>query len=84
MITLMSASAARKESELNMNMKSAAKKQWEKIENLINAAVRAGEFHTTIKDDIYDENIKTLENLKYAIEYVYNINEKKWCWQISW
>lgn len=42
MITLMNASAARKESELNM--KFAAAKQWEEIESAINASVRAGEF----------------------------------------
>ena len=81
MITLMNASAARKESELNM--KFAAKSQWEEIENMINAAVRKGEFEIRLKNYLYEDNMKQLEKLEYKVKLDYK-NEKNWYWQISW
>lgn len=81
MITLMSASAARKESELNM--KYAVKKQWEEIENLINKAVRAGEFKIEFEEDLFNDNIIQLKKLGYDVQVGYDAYEN-WHWQISW
>jgi len=82
MITLMSASAARKESELNMEY--TVKHQWEEIENMINEAVRAGEFKVQLEEDLFNDNIIQLEKLKYTVEYTYSITKSDWVWQISW
>lgn len=81
MITLMSASAARKESELNM--KFAAAKQWEEIENAINAAVRAGEFEIRFEKKLYKENVDQLEKLGYNAQVGYDAYENLY-WKISW
>ena len=81
MITLISASAARKESELNM--KFAAAKQWEEIESAINTTVRAGEFEVQFKKKLYEENISQLEKLAYNMQIGYDADEN-WYWKISW
>lgn len=81
MITLMSASAARKESELNM--KFAAAKQWEEIESAINAAVRAGEFEIRFEKKLYKENVDQLEKLGYNAQVDYDEYENLY-WKISW
>lgn len=83
MITLMSASAARKESELNM--KFAVAKQWEEIESAINAAVRAGEFKIRFEKKLYEENADQLEKLGYnaRMDRDYGAHEN-WYWKISW
>lgn len=75
MITLMNASAARKDT---------IKKQWRKIKNIINEAIRAGKFKIQFEEDLFDDNITQLEKLKYTVEYVYNVNKSDWVWQISW
>lgn len=83
MITLMSASVARKKSELNM--KPTIKRQWEKIENMINEAVRAGEFKVQLEEDLFSDNITRLEKLGYCVEYTHIITESGgWAWHISW
>lgn len=82
MITLMNASAARKESKLNMQQ--TVRKQWEEIENMINEAVRAGEFKVQLEEDLFNDNIIQLEKLKYTVEYTYSVTKSDWCWQISW
>lgn len=83
MITLMSASAARKESELNMKL--AAAKQWEEIESAINAAVRAGEFEIRFKQKLYEENVNQLEKLGYDVQVDYDGGTfENWYWKISW
>ena len=81
MITLMSASAARKESELNM--KFAAAKQWEEIESAINATVRAGEFEIRFEKKLYEENVDQLEKLGYNAQVGYDAYENLY-WKISW
>ena len=81
MITLMNASAARKESELNM--KFAAKSQWEEIENMINAAVRAGEFEVQLKKRMYEKNYIQLKELGYKVKSYLNSEENRY-WSISW
>lgn len=81
MITLMSASAARKESELNM--KFAAAKQWEEIESAINAAVRAGKFEVQFEKKLYEENVDRLEELEYDAQVGYDAYENLY-WKISW
>ena len=83
MITLMSASAARKESELNIEY--TVKNQWEEIEYLINKAVRAGKFKIQLEEDLFNDNIIQLEKLGYIVEYVYSsVTKSDWIWQISW
>ena len=81
MITLISASAARKESELNM--KFAAAKQWEAIESAINTAVRAGEFEIRFENKLYEENINQLKKLEYDV-HIGNDAYENWYWKISW
>ena len=81
MITLMSASAARKESELNM--KFAVARQWEEIESAINAAVRAGEFEIHFEKELYEENDNQLKKLGYDVKVGYDAYEN-WFWKISW
>lgn len=81
MITLMNASAARKESELNM--KFAAAKQWEEIESAINAAVRAGKFEIRFEKKLYEENVDQLEKLGYNAQVSYDAYENLY-WTISW
>ena len=61
MITLMNASAARKESELNM--KFAAAKQWEEeIESAIHAAVRARKFEVQFEKSYMKKMLTNLKN----------------------
>jgi predicted kinase len=81
MITLISASAARKESELNM--KFAAAKQWEEIENKINMAIRAGEFLIILEEELYENNHAQLVDLGYKVTLNYE-SDDDWCWKISW
>lgn len=83
MITLMSASVARKESELNMEY--TVRDQWEEIKDLINKAVRAGKFKIQLEEDLFNDNIIQLEKLGYIVEYVYSsVTKSDWVWQISW
>ena len=85
MITLMSASAARKESELNM--KFAAAKQLEEIENMINKAVHEGEFYIEITKRLYADNRELLEKCGYKVKFEYNDysdDNKYFTWTISW
>ena len=81
MITLISASAARKESELNM--KFAAAKQWEELESAINTAVRAGEFEVQFEKKLYEETVNQLEKLGYNMQIGYDAYEN-WYWKIFW
>lgn len=81
MITLMNASTAHKESELNMKI--AAAKQWEEIESAINAAARTGEFKVQFEKELYKENIDQLKKLGYDVQVGYDAYEN-WFWQVSW
>ena len=81
MTTLMNASAARKESEINIKI--AAIRQLEKIENMINKAVHAGEFSIALKEGIYEDNELQLTALGYNVNLNYK-NKEDWCWIISW
>lgn len=84
MITLLSAEQAHKESEFNM--KYAVKRQWEEIENMINKAVRAGEFEIEITKTLYADNRELLEKCGYKVEFNYNVHSDNnyFTWTVSW
>lgn len=82
MITLMSASDAHTESELNR--KYVANKQLEEVKNKIHTAIHAGEFTIQFEEDLFNDNIIQLEKLEYTVEYVYSVTKSDWVWQISW
>ena len=81
MITLMSASDARKESELNMEF--AAINQFNEIVNKINVAVLAGEFEIRFTEKMYEENYNRLEELGYKVR-TYRPDARSSYWLISW
>lgn len=82
MTTLMAASDAHIESELNR--KYVAIKQLENVKDKINTAIHAGEFKIQFEEDLFNDNIIQLEKLEYIVEYVYSVTKSDWVWQISW